>query len=83
MTGGLGLIGIGIPDGVFGATAQGPDTLVSEFIQPPDSARPSVYWYPMDGNLTRDGMAADLEVMKSAGIGGAIYLEAVVNFYSC
>jgi hypothetical protein len=51
------------------------DALAAEFTDPPQSARPWVYWYFMDGNLTREGMTADLEAMKSAGIGGAIYLE--------
>jgi hypothetical protein len=26
------------------------------FVQPPASAKPWVYWYFMDGNLTREGM---------------------------
>ncbi len=45
------------------------------FVHPPTSAKPWVYWYFMDGNLTRDGMNADLQAMKQAGIGGAIFLE--------
>ena len=51
------------------------DALVNGFVQPPDSAKPWVYWYFMDGNLTREGMTADLEAMKKAGIGGGIFLE--------
>ncbi len=49
--------------------------LLRDFIQPPDTARPWVYWYFMDGHLSREGMAADLEAMKRAGIGGGIFLE--------
>ena len=49
--------------------------LVSQFIAPPASAKPWVYWYFMDGHLDRAGMTADLEAMKKAGIGGAIFLE--------
>lgn len=45
------------------------------FDSPPDSARPWVYWYFQDGHLTREGMRADLEAMKRAGIGGALFLE--------
>ena len=45
------------------------------FDQPPDAARPWVYWYFMDGNMTREGMKADLEAMKAAGIGGVLILE--------
>ncbi len=51
------------------------DTLAQLFDQPPASAKPWVYWYFMDGNLTHDGMMADLQSMKAAGIGGAIFLE--------
>jgi len=49
------------------------------FVHPPASAKPWVYWYFMDGNLTREGMTADLEAMKKAGIGGAIFLEVDIG----
>lgn len=50
--------------------------LEAGFAQPPDEAKPWVYWYFMDGNLTREGITADLEAMRASGIGGAIFLEA-------
>ncbi len=50
-------------------------TLEQSFENPPDSARPWVYWYFMDGNTTREGMKADLDAMKAAGIGGVLILE--------
>ncbi|WP_018612681.1 glycosyl hydrolase [Segetibacter koreensis] len=53
--------------------------LRSGFLNPPDSARPGVYWYFMDGNLSREGMTADLESMKKAGIGHLIFLEVNVG----
>jgi hypothetical protein len=34
-----------------------------------------VYWFPLDGNLTREGITADLEAMAGVGIGGFIYME--------
>ncbi len=49
--------------------------LASQFRNPPDAARPWVYWMFMDGHLTREGMTADLEAMNQAGIGGAIFME--------
>jgi hypothetical protein len=49
--------------------------LEDNFRNPPPEARPWVYWYFMDGNMSREGMAADLEAMRQAGIGGAIFLE--------
>src|SRR5512137_405094 len=49
------------------------------FMNPPDSARPGVYWYFMDGNIDREAMTADLESMKEAGIGYVLFLEVNVG----
>ena len=59
--------------------AEAADNLESEFSAPPDAARPWVYWFFMDGNLTREGITADLEAMQKAGIGGALYMEVGVG----
>ena len=53
--------------------------LARSFVNPPDSARPGVYWYFMDGNLSREAMTADLESMKKAGLGNLVYLEVNVG----
>lgn len=45
------------------------------FVQPPDAARPWVYWFWLNGNITREGITADLEAMKRAGIGGVLIME--------
>ena len=45
------------------------------FQHPPDSARPWVYWFWVDGNITREGITADLEAMQRVGIGGAILFD--------
>ena len=50
-----------------------------EFFTPPETARPWVYWFIMDGNLTREGITADLEAMKEQGIGGVILMEVNVG----
>lgn len=47
------------------------DSLASAFSNPPDSAKPHTWWHWMDGNITTQGLTADLEAMKQAGIGGA------------
>ena len=49
------------------------------FLNPPGSASPGVYWYFMDGNLSKEGMTKDLEAMKKAGIGHVVYLEVNVG----
>ncbi len=41
------------------------------FASPPSSASPWVFWYWMNGNVTREGVTADLESMKELGLGGA------------
>ncbi len=56
-------------------TASAADELARNFSTPPASARPWVYWFPLDGNLSRDGITADLEAMKRVGIGGVLYME--------
>ena len=40
------------------------------FKNPPDSAKPRVWWHWMNGNITQEGIKLDLEWMKRAGIGG-------------
>ena len=49
------------------------------FIAPPDSNKPWVYWYWCDGNITREGITADLEAMKRVSIGGALIFDAKVG----
>jgi alpha-L-rhamnosidase len=55
------------------------DYLKQGFINPPDSARPGVYWYFMDGNIEQEGITDDLESMKEAGIGYVVFLEVNVG----
>jgi hypothetical protein len=55
------------------------DYLKEGFLNPPDSARPGVYWYFMDGNLDRKAITEDLESMKKAGISYALFLEVNVG----
>ena len=47
----------------------------SDFRAPPGAARPWVYWCWMNGNMTREGITADLEAMKRVGIGGVLLME--------
>ena len=56
-------------------TAAPVSDLEQGFTHPPDSARPWVYWFPLDGNITSNGITLDLEAMKRAGIGGVLYME--------
>jgi hypothetical protein len=53
-------------------SAQNPsdDPLAQGFQDPPASAKPRVWWHWMSGNITKEGIRADLEWMKRAGVGG-------------
>lgn len=57
----------------------GINALQAGFLNPPHWARPGVYWYFMDGNLSEEGMTKDLESMAEAGIGNLIFLEVNVG----
>jgi hypothetical protein len=45
------------------------------FAQPPESARPWVYWFWLNGNISSNGITADLEAMRRVGIGGVLIME--------
>jgi len=54
------------------AVPQAPgDALQRGFLNPPDSAKPRVWWHWTGGNVTKEGITKDLEWMKRVGIGGA------------
>ena len=42
-----------------------------QFLDPPAAARPWVFWYWMQAAVSKEGIRADLQAMKNAGIGGA------------
>jgi hypothetical protein len=54
------------------------DELERGFLNPPDSARPRVWWHWMNGNITREGIKLDLEWMKRIGIGGFQNFDAAL-----
>jgi hypothetical protein len=45
------------------------------FHDPPDAAKPWVFWFWINGNISREGITKDLEAMKRAGIGGVLWME--------
>src|SRR6185503_6882752 len=49
------------------------------FSRPPAAARPWVFAYWMDGNVTREGITADLEAMKAQGIGGFTFFACALG----
>ncbi|MCX7006196.1 MAG: glycosyl hydrolase [Kiritimatiellaeota bacterium] len=45
------------------------------FAQPPHAAKPWVFWFWINGNISKEGITADLEALQRAGIGGLIWME--------
>ena len=56
------------------------DALAPGFQSPPPAARPWVYWFWNNGNVTSNGITADLEAMRRAGIGGVLIMDVVERF---
>ncbi len=52
------------------------DDLADGFRNPPQSARPRVWWHWMNGNVTKDGIDKDLDWMARIGIGGVQNFDA-------
>src|ERR1700730_11150203 len=55
------------------------DQLRQNFENPPDSAKPRVWWHWMNGNITKEGIQLDLEWMKRVGIAGFQNFDAALN----
>jgi hypothetical protein len=60
------------------STKTGKD-LETGFLNPPDGAKPRVWWHWMNGNITKEGIRADLEWMHRVGIGGFQNFDAALN----
>jgi hypothetical protein len=60
-----------LPAAVRAQQAPATPDIQAAFQNPPEAARPWVFWYWMNGAVTPEGITADLAAMKEAGIGGA------------
>ncbi|MEX2600738.1 MAG: glycosyl hydrolase [Balneolaceae bacterium] len=65
----LSILAMGVP-AIAQDSAGSMEQLEQEFQNPPRSAQPRTWWHWTNGNLTRDGIAKDLEWMERVGIGG-------------
>ena len=55
---------------VLGSAQTANDPLRQGFENPPEAARPRVWWHWLDGNITKEGIRLDLEWMHRTGLGG-------------
>jgi hypothetical protein len=61
------------------ASAATSDGLKEGFQDPPNGARPRVWWHWIDGNVSKEGITLDLEWMKRIGLGGAENFQAFLG----
>lgn len=54
-------------------------SLEDGFRNPPSTAKPHTWWHWMNGNVTKEGITADLEAMAEIGLGGAQIFDAGCN----
>jgi (4-O-methyl)-D-glucuronate---lignin esterase len=55
------------------------DPLLQGFLDPPNGARPRVWWHWMNGNISEQGIKLDLEWMHRVGLGGVTIFEGANN----
>ena len=58
------------------APASAAPSLEEQFQNPGNAARPRVWWHWMNGNITKDGIAKDMDWMSRVGIGGLQNFDA-------
>jgi hypothetical protein len=51
----------------------------ADFLNPPPAMRPWVYAFWMEGNVTKEGISADLEAMAHQGIGGMLFMDGALG----
>ena len=66
----LSALAVAAAGALVGLAQNAADPIRSGFLNPPDSAKPRVWWHWMNGNISKEGIKLDLEWMKRVGIGG-------------
>ena len=69
------LVALVLFSGLLSSPASAEEPLRQGFANPPHEARPWVYWFWINGTMTREGITADLEAMDRVGIGGALIMN--------
>jgi len=76
----LAAILIGLGSVAWTAFAGSNESLENGFRRPPAAARPWVYWFWNNGNVTSNGITADLEAMQRVGLGGVLIMDVKERF---
>lgn len=64
-------------DATLTTTRQGIEELWKTFKEPPVETRTKVWWFHGETETTREGITADLEAFRKAGVGGVVYYDQV------
>jgi hypothetical protein len=78
----LGLVcfaGYNLPAQTLAATSSSEDQILRGFRDPPNGARPRVWWHWMNGNISEEGIKLDLDWMHRVGLGGVTIFEGAIN----
>ncbi len=60
-------------------TPPSPTALMQGFQNPPNGARPRVWWHWMNGNISETGIKLDLGWMHRVGLGGVTIFEGAIH----
>jgi hypothetical protein len=63
--------------GVSSSLAVAREDLAKGFAQPPNAAKPRVYWWWLMSLVSKEGITKDLEEMTAKGIGGVMMISAL------
>jgi len=63
----------------FALAQNSKDSLLASFENPPNGARPRVWWHWMNGNISKEGIKLDLEWMHRVGLGGFQNFDAALQ----
>ena len=61
----------------LGEPPGGMSFLYNGFLHPQDTARTKVWWFHGETEGTHQGITADLEAFRQAGVGGVVYYDQV------
>jgi len=73
------LLAAGMPWMMAAQQVQPANSLEEAFRQPPEGARPRVWWHWMNGNISKEGIKLDLEWMHRVGIAGFQNFDAALD----
>ena len=76
----LGLAALLVLPGCGRHADEAPNSLreaLAGFLTPQDTARTKVWWFHGETETTREGITADLEAFRHAGVGGVVYYDQV------